>query len=174
MRRFGDRSEAGRELAGLLRSYAHDPAVVVLGLTPGGIVVANEVAIALDVPLDGVMGRTHRPHRSGAAPIDVEGRTAILVDDGIASGATMVAAIAAVRALRPTRVVAAAPVASRESEQLIRQHAAATVLAYTPPRLYDIDLWYEDFRPVSDADVMSVLWADACRRVAISDVAVGA
>jgi putative phosphoribosyl transferase len=225
MRRFVDRCEAGRELAGLLHSFAHDARVVVLGLTPGGIVVAREIAEALDVPLDvlavrrlsvggnidlslgaiGVNGpttinwstadklrlgdiaiealvtrerntlqQTDRQYRSVRPALDVEGRTVILVDDGVASGATMTTAIASVRALRPARIIATAPVASCDAERLIRQHADATVFAYTPPRLYDIDLWYEDFRAVSDADAMKLLRGDASRRVASTGHAAGA
>ena len=207
MRRFTNRTEAGRDLAGMLHGYAHRADAVVLALPRGGVPVACEVAEVLDVPLDvlavrklvlpGIdqyalgaitvgaptidwrvadvlrvsdtaidaliareaadLERRERLYRAGRAPLDVDGRTVIVVDDGLATGTTAVAAILALRKLHPARIVAATPVASREAQESVRRVADACIVAYTPPRLYTLGLWYEDFSPVTDADVLKLL-----------------
>lgn len=84
---------------------------------------------------------------------DVQGRIVILVDDGLATGATMRAAVAAMRQLNPTRIVVAVPVGAAETCELIEQEADETVCLRTPDPFEAVGLWYRDFRQVTDAEV---------------------
>jgi predicted phosphoribosyltransferase len=88
---------------------------------------------------------------------DVRGRTIILVYDGIVTGGSMVAAIAAFRAHGAARVVAAAPVATPNGRKLVERAADACVSVVTPDPFYRIGAWYDDFAPVSDASVLLLL-----------------
>ena len=97
----------------------------------------------------------------GGALRDVRGRTVLLVDDGIASGATLRAAAAALRRLRPARLIAAVPVASPDHCDDVRKVVDELVVLATPSPFETVAHWYEEFSPVSDADVMRLL-----RRVA--------
>lgn len=91
------------------------------------------------------------------APLDAAGRVAIVVDDGIATGSTMIAALRAVRARRPEKLIAATGVASREALRLIREEADEVVCLETPAALYAIGLHFRDFSQVSDEEVVSTL-----------------
>lgn len=93
---------------------------------------------------------------TGAA-IDVAGRIAIVVDDGIATGSTMIAALRAVRTRRPAKLVAATGVASSEALRLVREEADETVCLETPPVLFAIGYHFRDFAQVSDDDVVATL-----------------
>ena len=208
MRRFTDRTEAGRELATMLQSFAGRSDVIVLGLPRGGVPVAFEVATALGAPLDvftvrkiglpdneefaigaiatgGItaidwrtadamhvgeraleaviarereeLTRRERLYR-GARPAPVlAGRTVIVVDDGLATGSTMYAAVLALRTLQPARIVVAVPVASPEATAMIRTVADSCLCVYVPTRLYSVGQWYEDFSPTTDTEVLSLL-----------------
>lgn len=90
-------------------------------------------------------------------PIDAIGRIAIVLDDGIATGSTMIAALRAVRARNPSKLIAATGVASREALRLIRREADDVVCLETPPVLYAIGLHFRDFSQVSDRDVVETL-----------------
>ncbi len=90
-------------------------------------------------------------------PIDAAGRVAIVLDDGIATGSTMIAALRAVRARRPARLVVAAGVASADTLRLIRLEADEVVCLETPEILYAIGYHFRDFSPVSDEDVVATL-----------------
>ena len=208
MRRFADRTEAGRELATMLQSFAGLPDVIVLGLPRGGVPVAFEVATALDLPLDvftvrklGLPGneefaigaiatggittidwatadamrvtdltiesvvarereelaRRERLYRGDAPLPPLAGRTVIVVDDGLATGWTMYAAVLALRTVKPARIIVAAPVASAEARELLREVADACVCVYVPGRLYSVGQWYENFTPTTDAEVLHLL-----------------
>jgi erythromycin esterase-like protein/predicted phosphoribosyltransferase len=87
----------------------------------------------------------------------MEQRTVILIDDGVATGASMEAAVAAVRQLRPAAVVVAAPVASVESCARLRQVADAVVCAETPEPFQAVGLWYRHFDQTSDEEVVALL-----------------
>ena len=104
-------------------------------------------------------------YRSVKDAVDITGHTVVIIDDGLVSGTTMTTAIAAARKLQPARIVVAAPVGSREAQDVVQRLADATVFAYTPARLYGLSLWYEDFTTVSDTDVVRLLRRDATRRV---------
>lgn len=91
------------------------------------------------------------------APVPVEGKTAILVDDGIATGFTMKAAILAVRSRHPAKVVVAAPVAAREVVEEFRQLADEVVVPFTPTHFYAIGTHYAEFSAVGDEEVAAAL-----------------
>jgi predicted phosphoribosyltransferase len=88
---------------------------------------------------------------------DVSGRAAIVVDDGIATGSTMIAALRAVRARHPAKLIAATGVASAEALRLIRQEADEVVCLETPALLYAIGYHFRDFSQVSDEEVVATL-----------------
>ncbi len=90
-------------------------------------------------------------------PVDLTGRVVIVIDDGIATGSTMIAALRAVRAHRPAQVVAATAVASREAVHLITREADEVVCLEVPYGLYAIGAHFRDFSPVSDEEVVGIL-----------------
>jgi predicted phosphoribosyltransferase len=100
-----------------------------------------------------------RRHEYGlaGAPIDAAGRIAIVLDDGIATGSTMIAALRAVRARHPAKLIAATGVASPEALRLIRQEADEVVCLETPEILYAIGYHFRDFSQVSDDEVVATL-----------------
>jgi len=91
------------------------------------------------------------------APIDPAGRVAIVIDDGLATGATMIAALHAVRAKRPARLVCAVPVAPLECLERIRPYADEVVCLQTPADFYAVGQFYRDFRQVEDEEVIGLL-----------------
>lgn len=105
-----------------------------------------------------------RRQRYAAAgpPIDAAGRIVIVLDDGIATGSTMIAALRAVRGRHPSKLVAATGVASRQALELIRQEADEVVCLETPEVLFAIGCHYRDFAQVSDDEVVEAL--EASRR----------
>jgi len=111
------------------------------------------VAAAEEQELD----RRERRYRAGQPPPDVAGKTVILVDDGLATGATMAAAATALRAERPARLVVAVPVAARETCRDIRRLVDHAVCAMTPEPFLAVGLWYEDFSETTDEEVRELL-----------------
>lgn len=103
--------------------------------------------------------RRERLYRSGRAPLDVEGRVVILVDDGLATGATARAAVASLRQRRPAQVILAVPVGAPETVARLREVADDVVCLETPPDFRAVSLAYRDFSPTSDAEVVSCLAA---------------
>lgn len=101
--------------------------------------------------------RREHLYRDGHPAVPITGRTAILVDDGLATGASMLAAARAVRAKQPRRVVVAVPVASREACAEFRRKVDDVVCAATPEPFYSVGVWYEDFSQTSDAEVCELL-----------------
>jgi putative phosphoribosyl transferase len=101
--------------------------------------------------------RREGAYRGGRPPIDVAGRTAIVVDDGLATGATMRAAITTLRERRVGAIIVAVPVAAPEICAEIGGLADETVCALTPERLTAVGLWYRDFAPTSDEEVRALL-----------------
>lgn len=95
--------------------------------------------------------------RAELPALDVAGRTAVVVDDGAATGATAEAAIQVMRARGAARVVFAAPVASREAAGLLAGAADEVVLLETPPGFRAVGQWYEDFGAVSDGEMLGLL-----------------
>ncbi len=88
---------------------------------------------------------------------DVAGRTAVVVDDGIATGATMIAALRAVRAMHPQQVVAGIPVAPPDSAQRLRGEADDIVCLHTPFMFYAVGQFYDDFAQTTDDEVIALL-----------------
>jgi putative phosphoribosyl transferase len=101
--------------------------------------------------------RRERAYRAGMKPLEVEGRIVILVDDGLATGATMLAGARAIRKLRPQRLIVAVPVAARETCEYFRREVHEIVCAETPRPFEAVGLWYEDFSQTSDAEVRDLL-----------------
>jgi putative phosphoribosyl transferase len=126
-----------------------------LGVTPRQISdVAEREAAEID--------RRVRQYRGGRPPPDVRGRTVILVDDGIATGGSVKAAIRALRALEPKRLVLAAPVVAAETAAELRADVDDLVVFETPEFFYSVGEWYRDFEQVSDEEVVS--WLEKARR----------
>jgi putative phosphoribosyl transferase len=98
--------------------------------------------------------REYRGHRPAA---EVSGRTVLLVDDGLATGASMRAAVAAVRNQGPARIVVAVPVAARETCAALEAEADEVVCVVTPEPFYAVGLWYDDFSQTTDEEVRMLL-----------------
>jgi putative phosphoribosyl transferase len=107
--------------------------------------------------------RRERAYRAGRRMIDVEGRLVLLVDDGLATGATMLAAARAIRRLHPQRLVVAVPVAAPESCNYFRGEVDDIVCAETPRFFRSVGLWYEDFSQTTDEEVRELLARTAGR-----------
>lgn len=101
--------------------------------------------------------RRERLYRDTRPPLSVAGKVAILVDDGLATGSTMRAAVEALRRLRPSRVVVAAPVGAHDSCELLRQSADEVVCPLTPEPFSAVGLWYRDFSQTTDDEVRQLL-----------------
>lgn len=103
------------------------------------------------------LARRENAYRGGRSPLRLTGRTALLVDDGLATGATMLAAVRAVRKAGAARVVVAVPVGAQESLSRIARDADEVVCPLRPPRLRSIGEWYERFDQVEDDEVRRYL-----------------
>jgi predicted phosphoribosyltransferase len=101
--------------------------------------------------------RRERAYRDGRPLVPVQGRIAILVDDGLATGSTMWAAVVAVRRLQPARVVVAVPVGAEETCEALRKVADDVVCALTPEPFQAVGLWYVDFSQTTDDEVRQLL-----------------
>ncbi|HEY0705494.1 MAG TPA: erythromycin esterase family protein [Polyangia bacterium] len=115
--------------------------------------VFNEVARKEEAEL----ARRERVYRQSAPPLSVEGRTVILVDDGLATGATMRAAVEALRAKRAAKVVVAVPVGAADSCAELAQEVDDLICAETPEPFGAVGLWYHDFSQTTDEEVRAVL-----------------
>jgi putative phosphoribosyl transferase len=211
---FQDRTDAGRQLAEELLSYAGRDDVIVLALPRGGVPVAFEVAQRLGVPLDvfvvrklGVPGheelamgaiasggvrvlnedvlyvlpdaqsivemvtaieceelkRRERDYRSDRPAPEVRGRNVILVDDGLATGATMRAAAAALRQQGAAKIIVAVPVGAPITCHEIKSVADEVVCLQTPDSFMGVGQYYEDFSQTTDEEVRELLAASASK-----------
>lgn len=211
MKRFADRTEAGRQLA-LRLSAMHLADPVVLALPRGGVPVGAEIARALDAPLDlllvrkigvpwqrelavaavvdgerpdvviaesvlaeaGVsrdyveaqarqelteIERRRRVYLAQRPPVKIAGRAAIVVDDGIATGTTVRAALQALRRREPARLLLAVPVAPPDTIEALRDDVDDIVCLAQPEPFYAIGLFYEDFHQLEDSEVTELLAA---------------
>lgn len=210
---FRDRADAGRRLGISLQDIfkqraAEQQPMLVLALPRGGVPVAFEVALALNVPLDifvvrklGAPGheelamgaiasgairvmnddvidalritpsqieqtadrevqeleRREQLYRGDRAPLDVSGKSIILVDDGLATGYTMRAAIAALRQKEPLRIIAAVPVSARSTCEELDKEADAAICLYMPLDFMAVGQWFQDFAQTSDEEVRNLL-----------------
>lgn len=208
MEKIKDRTQAGKELAAQLKSYANRDDVIVLGLPRGGVPVAFEISKALRAPLDvflvrkiGVpdqpelamgaiaMGgikvfnqtiidslrisdttidavidheqkeleRRNDLYRHGRPIPDVKNKTVILVDDGLATGATMRAAVTAIKSMQPSSIIVAVPVSAYETYLEFQTQVDKIICLMTPEPFYSISLWYESFPQTEDEEVQSLL-----------------
>jgi len=101
-------------------------------------------------------------YRGGRPALDLRNRTVILVDDGLATGSTMLAAVKCVTSLEPVSLIVAAPVGSRQACAHIRKWADECVCLATPEPFVAVGEWYEDFGQTSDAEVRDLLAQAAC------------
>ncbi len=139
---FLDRRDAGRRLASELESLrAQQP--VVVALPRGGVPVALEVARGLGAPLEILAARVTR-QLDARASIPVEGRTVIVVDDGLATGAASLAAVRALRERDAGYIVVAVPVGCGEAVSMLAEEADRVICLEVPPRLFGVDMWYRD------------------------------
>lgn len=214
MERFRNRREAGMKLAEELRTYRGAPGGLVLALPRGGMILAEEVSRALDLPLDvclvrklGVpwrpelamgalapgevvvlhdellrdlripqlevereialerieLDRRERLYRRGRGPLRVKGRTVILVDDGVATGATMEAAIATMRKMSAGRIVVGVGVAPASTVKRLAREADLVISVLEPWEMGAVGEWYEEFPQVEDSEVLALLSAAEMR-----------
>ncbi len=103
------------------------------------------------------LDRRDQVYREGRPPLDLHDRTVVLVDDGLATGATMLAAVQAVRGQRPKRLLVAVPVASREAREEMRKVADEVICAQVPHRFDAVGCWYRDFDQITDTEVRDLL-----------------
>lgn len=201
---FKNRTEAGKKLAGLLTDFKGTDAIV-LALPRGGVVVAKEVADALNLPLDiivtrkiGAPGndeyaigaidqggegvwneaertqvdkawlakkiesekkeaeRRWRAYRGKREPLELKGKTAIIVDDGIATGLTMRAAVAYAKREGAHKVIVAVPVAAEDSLRILKKEAEVRTIE-VPVFFFAVGEWYKDFPQIEDEEVILAL-----------------
>lgn len=206
--RFRDRTEAGRQLAAQLKTYANRGDVLVLGLPRGGVPVAYEVALALNLPLDiclvrklgvpwnkelaigaiasgGVrvlnehlirelnisevvldqittqeqqeLDRREKAFRGDRPPPQICDRTILLVDDGLATGATMRAAIQVLRAQHPQKIVVAVPISPISACEALETEVDEVISLKKYEPFYAIGHWYINFSQVPDKQVRKLL-----------------
>lgn len=105
----------------------------------------------------GELERRERVYREGQPPLDLRGRTVLLIDDGLATGSTMKAAVEAVRAHGPTRIVVAVPVGAPDTCRELSGVADEVVCARTPEPFAAVGQWYRDFSETTDAEVRALL-----------------
>jgi putative phosphoribosyl transferase len=205
---YGDRRQAGVELASRLGHLKDRTDVVVLALPRGGVPVAHEVARALGASLDvflvrklGLPGhrelamgaiasggvrvlnedvvnwyrvpdaviddvareeqveleRREREYRHGRPPVELRDRIVLLIDDGLATGSTMKAAVQAVRAHGPSRIIVAVPVGSPDTCREFADIADEIVCARAPEHFAAVGQWYRDFSQTTDEEVRDLL-----------------
>jgi predicted phosphoribosyltransferase len=210
---FRDRRDAGEVLATRLEHWWQRPGLLVLALPRGGVPVADEVARALEAPLDvlvvrklgapwhpefaigalasgGIcilqpeadamsnadiermvrkeqaeLARRERLYRGDRPAPTLAGRDVILVDDGLATGATMLAAAQAARAQHAAAVCVAVPVGAASSCAALAEVADEVVCVETPEPFRAVSLWYDHFPQTSDDEVRSIL-VEAAQRLA--------
>lgn len=137
-------------------------------LASGGVrVLNNEIVDSLNIPervIDAVaveeqreLQRRERAYRDDLPPPDVKGKTVILVDDGIATGSTMMAAVEALRQLNAGRIVVAAPVIAGSTYYEMRAVADDVAAVIVPEKFLGVGEWYDDFSQTTDDEVRELL-----------------
>lgn len=138
----------------------------------GGLVLNDEVVRSLrisDEQLQQVMeresaelARRETAYRNGRPPVELTGKTAILVDDGIATGASMLAAVRAVRSANPARIVVAVPVAPPSARRQLAALADEVVCVTVPASFMAVGEYYRDFSQTGDDEVRTLLATPTC------------
>lgn len=137
-------------------------------IASGGVRVLNHTIIdGLAIPpeqIDAVAAREARElerresaYRGARGPVDVKGRVAILVDDGVATGSSMRAAVTALRLKGPGEIVVAVPVASRYICDELQEESDQTLCLYTPLDFFAVGQWYQEFSQTTDEEVRTLL-----------------
>jgi predicted phosphoribosyltransferase len=153
----------------------YQPELAMGAVASGGAVVRNEELIRQlprgESVFEGVLARERaelerreRLYRGGTGPLQVSGQTVVLVDDGLATGATMEAAVRALLALRAARVIAAVPVGAPEACDRVAATAHDLVCLVRPPGFSSVGQWYARFEQTADAEVRELLAEAAQRR----------
>lgn len=119
--------------------------------------VSDDAIAAVAIREQEELERRQREYTGGRSPLPVDGRTVILVDDGLATGASMRAAAAAVRSQGPAELVIAVPVAAPETCREIEREADVVVCARTPEPFRAVGLWYTAFGQTTDDEVKALL-----------------
>lgn len=207
-KRFNDRQQAGVQLANELSEFSARADTLVLALPRGGVPVAHEVAMMLNLPLDlwlvrklGVPGheelamgaiaqgdiriinqdvvdqlgipqqaleqeiiqqqaelkRRNQLYRGDNPAPEIEAMTIIVVDDGLATGATMKAAVCALRKAKAAEIIVAVPVGAISTCNEIEKLADKVVCLSTPEPFYGVGRWYRDFSQTSDKQVQELM-----------------
>jgi len=137
-------------------------------IASGGVRILNESVLS-QLPIseeeiekasaraDEELRRRELAYRDGRPPLDLEGKIVILVDDGLATGSTMRAAVEALRRTKPGWIVVAVPVGASESCGEFKQVADDAICTTTPEPFYAVGLWYDDFTQTSDEEVRQLL-----------------
>jgi predicted phosphoribosyltransferase len=143
------------------------PEFAIGAIAVGDVLVRAARVADADPVFDEVVQRERREllhrerlYRGGALPLSLHGKTAILVDDGLATGMTMLAAVRAARKAGAASVIAAVPVASTEAAAAVRAEADDLVVLMSPPSFNAVGEWYRTFDQVGDAEVRTLLARD--------------
>ncbi|KKJ94094.1 phosphoribosyltransferase [Micromonospora sp. HK10] len=146
------------------------PEVAYGALGPGGVQVRNEMVADRIDPADRAqvrereqveLDRREQRYRAGRPPLDLAGRTAVIVDDGLATGATARAAVQVARQLGAVRVVVAVPVGSDQAYDMLAAEADEVLCLQVPADFAAVGAYYDDFHEVSDDEVTRALTATA-------------
>ena len=139
-------------------------------IATGGVCVLNQDVLSYiripDAVIDEVaaaelreLQRRERLYRGTQPPLEVRGRTVIIVDDGLATGSTMRAAVKALRQQQPKKIVVAVPVGARQTCDSFKTEVdTVAVCAITPEPFNAVGLWYQDFSQTTDEEVRDLLW----------------
>lgn len=144
------------------------PELAMGAMASGGLRVLNRSVIdSLRIPPEAVeevaareaaeLARREQAYRPDRPQLDVRGRLAVVVDDGLATGATMRAAVAALRAQSPARILAAVPVGSADTCARVAREADELVCLHSPASFHAVGEWYDDFAQVTDDEIRAVL-----------------
>jgi putative phosphoribosyl transferase len=137
-------------------------------IASGGVRILNQdIVQTMGIPahvIDSVtatevqeLARRERLYRGDRPAPDVMSRTVILVDDGLATGATMRAAVAALRRMKPRRIVIAVPIAAVPTRQEFAREVNDIVCLHTPDPFFSVGFWYDDFSQTTDEDIREML-----------------